>query len=523
MSDVRIVREAQATAAAAAAVTRVTAFPATIACLPVDALVSIFHFVPSRPLLLAVSLVSRRWRACALRAVTSLRVRGPEPERRPPPALYPSLTELKFSLNFREPIQLPVSIRRLGLRLGRRLSGRKGMLSFTDPLPPITHLTLDEFYNRSHLDLPIGTLRAARSTLTNLRIRLSDAQLLKDLRLPRLTALYVTLTPDTDTDSTPLDLVSAFLLAHCSSLTSLKLVAKYSHDLAVLETHLATLRLPLLTHLAVESNAVPWACIANMLAHAPMLKRATLPYYPELACLKISMSRPSPLIEITYTNFDAKQCTQLSHVPRAVVNSKGENFTEAVPADFYGHITCLSLATMTEAAWTAIRRCTSLTHLSLTALPLPSSLDVAWPRLTKLHFATKQPAKDAAAFVLRMLRAAPRLRRISAALDQPGFDPRTTSEFLPLLPILLRAGVEKLRLHNNLPLDESPYVLTLWPLFQFYVAHHGWLKVCVYARSDFDEIVMRSAWEFSRRYSDNDLPDESKAIEEEGEEEKISS
>ena len=133
-------------------------------------------------------------------------------------------------------------------------------------------------------------------------------------------------------------------------------------------------------------------------------------------------------------------------------------------------------------------------------------MDLTFPRLTKLHFVTKQPASDAAAFVRRMLSAAPRLRRISVALDQRRFDVRTTPAFLPLLPILLRAGVEKLRLHEGLDMNKD--MLTLGPLFRFYAAHHGWLKVCVYMRSDFDEIILRSAWEFSRPYDDSDRPND---------------
>lgn len=144
--------------------------------LPTDILVLILGHVRLHPLLRIASFVSKKWRAAALRAVTTLKIRN-SIRANDILALFPNLTDVAFRLTAGVTItHLPPGMRRLRVNFARSF----GLLKCP---PALTHLTTDEL---RHM-LPL--LRASQDTLAYLNVQ--GALPSEPPPLPALRALHV--------------------------------------------------------------------------------------------------------------------------------------------------------------------------------------------------------------------------------------------------------------------------------------------------------------------------------------------
>lgn len=399
---------------------------APINLLPLDMLTVIFAYTPMRPVLLSVSLVCRRWRTAALRSVTSIRVRGGG-ERRPPLSLFPSLTELKFSCNFREAIRLPLTIRRLALREATKPSD-DGEISFPAPLPPFTHLSFRHWsFDPRGVIQPL--ILASLDTLTSLRVEV-DRELcdfLHERRFPRLAELHIAYWHPAST--LQLAHMVSFLSAHCSTLTSLTIddvrrsrsvsAGETEAPLASLFTSLAAIDFPSLTFLRVLSSAIPSQCVADILRRSPRLVNLCLPYASGLYTVPTSLL--TPLVKLRFlSSRDPLQPGFIEALPRlrhiSVRTEENVRIARDFPAALYPRMSCLSLGRVTESTWSTLVGCTSLTHLNITPSALPSAaLALSFPQLTKLklHIDDLYQALPLARLFLRV---APCLHRVTIDL-----------------------------------------------------------------------------------------------------------
>lgn len=166
--------------------------------LPTDILVLILRHFRLYPLLRIASFVSKKWRAAALRAVTTLKIRN-SVRANDILALFPNLTDVAFRLTDAVTItHLPPGVRRLRVNFARSF----GLL--TCP-PALTHLTTDEL---RHM-LPL--LRASQDTLAYLNVQ--GALPSELLPLPALRALHV--------DALDRKCESLWIHAYASQLTAL--------------------------------------------------------------------------------------------------------------------------------------------------------------------------------------------------------------------------------------------------------------------------------------------------------------
>lgn len=171
--------------------------------LPIDVLMLIFDRIRTRPLLRSVSLVSKRWRAAALRSVTMLGSHKASDRLRRHyipsdfdrlSTLFPRLTTLTIALRGRiRGVTLPASLRDLTLELEE---DALDIECFSPPYPPLTHLSLvgEDFYYTS----PIfdDFVAAICSSLTHLRLDERDIaggakEFVTSQRFPLLRSLRV--------------------------------------------------------------------------------------------------------------------------------------------------------------------------------------------------------------------------------------------------------------------------------------------------------------------------------------------
>lgn len=179
----------------------------SILSLPSDLLVLILSYVRLHPLLHAASLVSKQWRAAAMRSVTSLKVSHADPTA--VLRLFPCLTAVDLGLRplglQQQKVQytLPLSVRRLSIRMSDCVE--------LTPSRPFTHLSLGDAGLHC---LPL--LQDSLGTLEHLVIGFKIAEVisaLSSMRFPALTSLKFF--------SWAAGTTRAFLAAHASQLTAI--------------------------------------------------------------------------------------------------------------------------------------------------------------------------------------------------------------------------------------------------------------------------------------------------------------